>query len=433
MEPLLDKLEKYLTGLQHAGQSAWRSAFLFVARVVLCLARDIAEGQITLRAMSLVFTTLLAIVPLLAVSFSVMKGFGVHNQLEPLLLQFMQPLGEKGVEISEKVIGFVENIRVGVLGSLGFVLLFYSAVSLIQKVEGAFNYIWHLKQSRTLLRRFSDYLSVMFIGPVLMFAAVGLSASLMSHAVVQGLLAIEPFGLLYKTLVKMVPYLLIIAAFTFFYMFIPNTRVKFKAALCGGFISGIVWQTTGWLFASFVVASTKYTAIYSGFAILILFMIWVYLNWLILLLGANLVYYLQYPERTFRERQPVDISILDKERLALQIIATVGRAFYAGRQGVMVEVLAGDLNYPESIMHKMLELLEQAGLLTENSAGLYVPAKPFDNTTVRQALIDIRSVPNGKTECSGEHFEMLNRLLDSAETPVEDPLSRTTLKGLVEG
>ena len=99
------------------------------------------EGQLTLRAMSLVYTTILSLVPLLAISFSILKGFGVHNQVEPMLLNLLAPLGNKGVEITERIVGFVDNVKVGVLGSLGFVLLFYTVVSLMQKIERTFNYV----------------------------------------------------------------------------------------------------------------------------------------------------------------------------------------------------------------------------------------------------------------------------------------------------
>ena len=121
---------------------------LRVLRVSYALIRDLREGQLTLRAMSLVYTTILSLVPLMAISFSILKGFGVHNQVEPVLLNLLAPLGDKGVEISERIVGFMDNVKVGVLGSLGFVLLFYTVVSLMQKIERAFNYVWQIKTER---------------------------------------------------------------------------------------------------------------------------------------------------------------------------------------------------------------------------------------------------------------------------------------------
>ena len=110
-------------------------------RLLWVLVRDLLEGQLTMRAMSLVYTTLLSLVPMLALAFSVLKALGVHNQLEPLLAEALAPLGPRSVDITGSVIGFVENIQVGVLGSLGVALLFYTAISMIQKIENSFNFI----------------------------------------------------------------------------------------------------------------------------------------------------------------------------------------------------------------------------------------------------------------------------------------------------
>ena len=97
----------------------WKALALRWARTLWLLGRELMEGQLSMRAMSLVYTTLLSLIPLLAVSFSVLKAFGVHNQIEPTLQNFLTPLGPRGVEISATIIGFVDNVQVGVLGSVG--------------------------------------------------------------------------------------------------------------------------------------------------------------------------------------------------------------------------------------------------------------------------------------------------------------------------
>ncbi len=295
--------------------------------------RDFTEGQLNLRAMGLVYTTLLSIVPLLAISFSVLKAFGVHNEfVEPFLLKFLAPLGSKGEEITVKIIGFVENMKVGVLGSLGLVMLIYTAVSVIQKVEKSFNTIWKIKKTRSLARRFSDYTSVIIIGPVLIFSAIGLTASFMSNSVVQRIVSIEPFGTVFYYIAEKTPYIIVSAAFTFVYIFIPNTRVKFRSALIGGLLAGILWETAGWAFASFIVSSTKYAAIYSGFAILIMFMIWLYVSWLILLVGAQISFYHQYPYFLTAHKEIFRRSGRLRERLALLIIYFIGYNYYCNKR-----------------------------------------------------------------------------------------------------
>ena len=132
-----------------------RRLVVFISRVLYVLVKELMGGQLNLRAMSLVYTTLLSMVPLLAVSFSVLKGFGVHNRIEPLLYNLLLPLGPNGVEITEKIIGFVENVKVGVLGSVGFALLIYTVIALMQKIESAFNYVWRIDHLRSMSQRSS--------------------------------------------------------------------------------------------------------------------------------------------------------------------------------------------------------------------------------------------------------------------------------------
>ena len=220
--------------------SSARRLIIVPIRLLIVLTRQLLQGQLNLRAMSLVYTTLLSVVPLLAVSFSVLKGFGVHNQIEPVLTNFLAPLGPRGYELSDNIIGFVENIRVGVLGSLGLVFLLYTVVSLIQKVESSFNYVWQVERLRGLAQRFSSYLSVILIGPVLVFTALGVTATAMSNTLVQDLMSVEPFGRLFLTFTKFIPYFLVIAAFSFIYMFIPNTRVRLFPAVVGGVVAGVL-------------------------------------------------------------------------------------------------------------------------------------------------------------------------------------------------
>ena len=267
-----------------------------VARYAVMLARDIADGHLSLRAMSLVYTTLLSLVPLLALGFSMFKALGVHNALEPALRQFLAPLGERADELVINILNFVENIDVGVLGSVGVGLLLYAAVSLIQKVESSFNWIWHIKRPRSLGARFSEYLSVLIVGPFAVFLSVGITATALNSTIVQTIAQVEPFGAVVFGLAKLIPYLLIVGVFSFLYAFIPNTRVPLRAALSGGLFAGVLWQSASMAFATFVASAGNYNAIYSGFAILIFLLIWLYVGWLILMLGCRLSFYIAHPE-----------------------------------------------------------------------------------------------------------------------------------------
>ena len=221
------------------------------------IGRDLLNGQIQLHAMSLVYTTLLSIVPLLALSVSVLKSFGVHNQLEPILQNFLEPMGPKGLELSGQIISFVENMNVAVLGSVGIGLLFYTAISLIQKVEGSFNYIWRVKHRRTLAQQVSHYLSVLMIGPVLLVSLVGVVASTMNTGLMKTLLSFDTLGFAAWFSTYILPTLIVTALITSVYMFVPNTKVRLPTAGVGAFFAAILWQAGGSVFSFFVVSSTN--------------------------------------------------------------------------------------------------------------------------------------------------------------------------------
>lgn len=393
LQQLQERLHRWIWDPLPVDAGWWRRQGVEAARVGVRVGQDVQSGVLSMRAMGLVFTTLLSLVPLIAVSFSVLKGFGVHNQIEPALLQFLAPLGERSHEITERIVGFVDNIKVGVLGAVGVALLLYTAISLVQKIEEAFNFTWNVDRRRTLVRRFSDYLSVMIIGPLLVFLALGITATLTSATAVQALMSIEPFGYLLRLVTRLMPYLLVIAAFTFIYVLIPNTRVRLQHALYGGVVAGVLWETVGRLFATFVATSTNYTAIYSSFAILLLFMIWLYLSWLILLLGSSIAFYRQYPEYLLAGgRSGVRLSHVQAERLALAVITAVTRAWYRNDAAPDRDALARLFRVPVQPVDRVLDALQAQGLLTacgSESTG-FLPGRPPERVTVKQVLDAVR-------------------------------------------
>ena len=183
-------------------------------KIVVWVARDFIHNLVKLQAMALAFKTLLSLAPLLAVVFSLLKAFGVHNRMEPALLEALAPLGERGQEITAHLIGFVNKMSAGALGSVGLVTLFITVLSLMGTIEEAFNHIWRVKAPRKLARRFSDYLSAILVGPVLIFAAVTITATLQNNAIVQALLSLQALGVMILALLRLVPYLTLWGAFT---------------------------------------------------------------------------------------------------------------------------------------------------------------------------------------------------------------------------
>ncbi|NIV53837.1 MAG: YihY family inner membrane protein [Gammaproteobacteria bacterium] len=403
----------------------WARRIIGALQITFVVVRDLIDGELTLRAMSLVYTTLLSLVPLLAVSFSVLKAFGVHFQIEPLLLDFLAPLGPKGQELTGQVIGFVENVNVGVLGSIGLIVFIYTVVSLIHKIEVSFNLIWQVEQHRPFLQRFSHYVSVTLVGPVLVVTVLGLSASLMNTWVMQQLSAIEPFGTLLEITTELLPFTLIVAAFTAIYLALPNTRVYVTSALVGGIVAGLLWQGAGWAFAWLVAGSTRYTAIYAGFAIVIVAMIWVYVCWAILLTGAAIAFYYQHPERRLADGlQP--FSIAATEALALCAMALIVRRFQGRSPPLPAQALAAALHVPSAVLAPILSRIEEAGLLCRvGDSGAYVPALAPDTIAIDELLLAVRGAQTLDTP-SGTVTDVITRLTEARR----DALSGATVQDL---
>lgn len=373
--------------------SLWERGLISALRIGYLTVRDVFfDGQLNLRAMSLVYTTLLSIVPLLAVSISVLKGFGAHSYIETTLPALLEPLGERGKEISDTIIRFVEGINSGILGSLGIAMLLYTVISLMQKIENAFNFIWHVSEERSFARRFSDYLSVILIGPVLMFSAMGVTASVTNSALYQTVMSFPVLSIIFSLFELLIPYLLIIFAFTVLYIFIPNTKVKFLAALVGAMVAGLLWQTVGWLFASYV-STANYTAIYSAFAALFFFMIWLYIGWSIMLIGGCIAFYFQNPEYRAQNRRKHGLSNRMKEKAALIIMMKVADAFYKKQTPLNMRQLASYLNIASESLSPMIESLINSGLLvrTGDEPAGYLPGQAPDALAVMDILNAVRS------------------------------------------
>jgi membrane protein len=433
---LLTRIKSYMWDDDLSDMDRPRRILVFVLRVAHMLLRELLGGQLNLRAMSLVYTTLLSIVPLLAVSFSVLKGFGVHNQIEPILYNFLEPLGPQGAEITERIIYFVENVKVGVLGSVGFAMLIYTVVALVQKIEAAFNFVWQIDHLRPLSQRISNYLSVILLGPALIFIAISFSATVLGSDWTQRLITIEPLGTLVFFSSKLVPYVLVSMAFTLIYIFIPNTRVQFRSALVGGVIAGVIWKITGWGFAAFIASSSKYAAIYSSFAIMILLLIWMYLSWLILLVGSQIAFFVQFPKYMTMNRVRFTLSSRLREQLALQLMYLVAYNYCHDRPPWNLDRFAEYLNIPGEPVHRMVRVLVDAGYLIEISDDdppIYLPLHDIDTTRLVDLLKDIRGAGESRFLSLQQltPVQPINQLMSDLQVSSETALGERTLKSLV--
>jgi membrane protein len=361
-----------------------------VLRNLYAVLRDIVSGQLTLRSMSLVYTTLLSIVPLLAFSFAVLKGLGIHRQLEARLVTLLEPLGDKGVEITTQLMRLVNNVNGSVLGGIGLAFFIYTAVSMVQKIEESFNYVWYVSKPRSFARRFTEYMLVLLIGPVVIIVALGAIASLQNEAFFQWLAANAVFGPLFAATSNLTPFLLVTGVFTFLYWYMPNTNVNLRSALVGGLAGGFMWATVGMVFAAFVANSARTQAIYASFAISITALIWLYLNWLILLIGSQLAFYFQNPAYLRLGRREPRLSNAMRERLALNVMLLVGRTFRDADSTIDLKTLSEQLSIPSLAVAPLIEALEDRGLLTATEQDVLLPGRDMKLIRLSEILDTVR-------------------------------------------
>jgi len=373
----------------------WGALLRFV-RYPGALLRDWLRGAISVQAMSLAYTTLLSLVPLMVFSFSILKGLGARGDLRFILHEFFRPLGDASVQLTETVMQFVTNMRGDLLGSIGLGFLVYTVVTTIQKVEASFNFLWHVARPRSFARRFTEYLSVMILGPILLAVALGMLGSAEHSPLAKWIAAVTPLAWILDAAIRVLPYVIVTIVFTFMYAFIPNTKVQFKAALIGGVTSGIIWALMGQLFTTFIVYSSSLVAIYTGFAVVLITLVWVYLSWLILLIGAQLAFYVQFPQYLRHGQDTVELTGRDREQVGLSIMYLIGRDYAAGNVPWTAARLAAELDIPSIALSPVLTSLEKGGFLIATEREAFVPGRNLDGIQLADVLENVRTCPGGR-------------------------------------
>jgi membrane protein len=406
-------------------------ATLRVVRYPAALIRDWLRGEISVQAMSLAYTTLLSIVPLMVFSFSILKGLGARGDLRFILHEFFKPLGRTESELTESVMQFVANMRGFLLGSIGLAFLVYTVITTIQKIEASFNFVWRVERPRSLARRFTEYVSIMILGPILLAVALGLLTSAQSTQFAQWLDAITPIAWILSGVGKVLPYLIVALVFTFMYQFIPNTNVEFRAALWGGITAGIIWALVGKMFAAFIVYSSSLVAVYTGFAIVLTTLIWVYLSWLILLIGAQLAFYLQFPQYLRHGQEPFDLAGRDREQVAMSVMYLVGRDYAAGKTHWSSQRLAAELDIPSIVLAPILNCLEQAKLIVATEQHEFVPGRDPAGIQLSEILDTVRALHSGRLSVAIRTVGPAVALLNEVESAMCGPLKTQSLKDLI--
>ncbi len=372
-------LDRDLWEMDAADQRWWRRFLLNQGQILTLVVRGFFVDGCMIRASALTFTTLLSLVPLLALMFSVLKGFGVQNELEPLLLD---QLAVGGGEAVTKIVEYINNTDVANLGKYGLLLLIVTVLTLLSNIETSFNNVWGVEETRPLLRRFTDYFSVVTIGPLMLVLAISMTSTLKSQQLVLTLLENEYAGEVLLTLFNVLPFMVMWLVFAGLYLFMPNVKVSPRAALIGGIFGGTLWQISQWGYLNFQVGVARYNAIYGTMAALPILMVWIYLSWMIVLLGLEMTYATQNLRTIRQDLRGERVNYASLEFIALTVLLFIGRRFYQSKPALGQEELATQLDAPPRLLRTILSELTRLGFVVSTDRGNdsvgYQPAQSLE-------------------------------------------------------
>ncbi len=398
----------------------WKALYLRPLRVVLLAFRAFNEDQCMFRASALTFYSLLSIVPVLAMAFGIAKGFGFQEALERQLYQSFYGHDE----IIEKVTVFantmLESTQGGLMAGVGLLILFWAVIRVLGNVESAFNHILNFPRSRSVGRKISDYMATMLICTILLVLSSTLTVVIKSHVTS----AVQSFSILGSVspaiffLMKLLPYCALWLLFMVLYMFLPNGKISVKLGLPAAIAAGTLFQLFQWAYLSFQFGVTKYNAIYGSFAALPLFLVWLQMSWLIVLLGAELMFSIQN-ERAYEFAPDCSrISYRLKKTIMLQVVHFLVKSFCRGAPPVTLTRIVGELKVPQSLAEKILEETTAAGIVSEicskkGGDRAYQPGRDVSLFTVKYVIDQFEQQGlNDVPMLSGPDFEKIKESMD---------------------
>jgi len=391
--PLLKKIIYFfkhdLWRIPLASLSPKKSFLLRQVRIIFLAFRGFDENKCVLRASSLTFYSLLSVVPFAALAFGIAKGFGIQKLLESELIEKMK--GQE--EVFRYIISFantaLEGVKGGFIAGLGIAVLIILIVGLLSNIEKSFDEIWGVRQSRTLVRRLSNYLSILFVAPILFIISSSITVFIRARIMrltqsVDLLVPINPFIL---PALNIFSYCVVWLLFIFIYMFMPNTKVNWSSGVLGGIVAGTVYEVLQWGYIAFQMKVSNYGVIYGGFAVLPLFMVWIQLSWLIVLFGAEISFAHQNVGTYELEPESLGASISTKRLLALSICHLCVKRFMKGDKPLSASEIANALETPIRLTHQVLYDLVSCGILsesigTEEKVVFYQPARSLDALSI---------------------------------------------------
>jgi len=374
-----------------------QSLLIKCLRVTLLSFSEFDKDKCQLRASALTFYSLLSIVPVIAMAFGIAKGFGLEKLLEAQLEKIpgQEDALRQIVTFSQTLL---QNTQGGIVAGIGVALLFWTIIKVLGNIEESFNDIWGVKKPRSLGRKFSDYLSLMMICPILLILSSSITVFITTQVTLitqkitlLGFAAPVIFGSL-----KMIPYCVLWGMFTFIYIFMPNLKVNFKSGLLGGIVAGTVYQVVQWLYITFQVGVSSYGAIYGSFAALPLFLVWLQLSWVVVLWGAEIAFAHQNVDTYEFEPDCLQISYSYKKLLSLRIVHLLTKNFCKGEPPFTAAQVSHELEIPIRLVRQILFELVKAGLVSETlqengKERSYQPARDVESFTVQSVIETIEN------------------------------------------
>jgi membrane protein len=366
-----------------------RSLLLKHLRILLLAVRGFSAHRCSLHASSLTFFTILSIVPAVAMLFGVAKGFVSESVLEERLTAALPGQEDVAAQLIEFSRSMLANARGSIVAGVGVAVLFWTVIKVLTHVEKSFNTIWGVKENRPLGRRFTDYLSIMIICPVLLIASGGITVAISSkvESLVDSVAVLGFLGPFVSLLLRLLPYCIGWGLFAFICIFMPNTKVKLASGVFGGIVAGTIYQLMQGGYVSFQIGVAKYSAIYGGLAALPLFLIWLQLSWLVVLFGAELSFAHQNVETYEFEPDCLNARPSFKRLLALRMTQMLVRNFSEGGEPLNGSDIAHALGVPIRLVNDVLYELVQTRILAETKCrdlqGVgYQPACAIDRLTI---------------------------------------------------
>jgi len=364
--------------------------FLFKQlRIFVLAARGFSHNKVQLRASALTYYTLLSVIPVVAIAFAIAKGFGLDQILKDLIVREFSSQKEVLDMLLNYATSALEAAKGGPIAGIGLILLFYSVMAMLNRIESSFNHIWQIRSSRPWYRKFTDYLTIMLISPVFIILSSSLTLFISTKLpeYMESAPILEFFKPMVSFLVKFAPYFLTWIALIILYIIMPNTKVNFIPALISGIISGTILQVLQWVYIDLQFGITKLNAIYGSFAAIPLFILWMQSNWIIILLGAELTFANQNVSRYEYESEALNISNFQKRALVLMILQIIIRNFSVGEKPISAQQIGVTLKIPVRLARDILQDLSNVNLVSiihenEHKERLYQPALDINKLTV---------------------------------------------------